>query len=74
MFNEDYAIGTKLNGTTLYGELGFYLSEMFRGSMAYTQSQDQQSSIQSFFLMIGYTFGEQSTSPIRRLSPRFESL
>ena len=74
MFNEDYAIGTKLNGTTIYGELGFYLSEMFRGSMAYTQSQDQQSSIQSFFLMIGYTFGEQSTSPIRRLSPRFESL
>ncbi len=74
LFNEDYAIGTQLNGTTVYGELGFYLSELLRGSMAYTQSQDQLSSIQSFFLMIGYTFGDQSTSPIRRLSPRFESL
>lgn len=66
--------GEEFNPSTIGTELGFYLSDKTRGSLGYSQSSAEDRSISSFMFMIGYRFGTEATSPIRRRTPTFEEL
>jgi hypothetical protein len=63
-----------LTETKTYGELAFYFSDSFRGSAAYSLAQNEQATVNTLYVMMGYYFGRGTTSPLRRIAPAFEGL
>ena len=64
--------GSTLNPTIIYSELGFYLSDKIRGSLAYSTTSAEDRNITTAFFMMAYRFGSDSVAPVRRRTPSFE--